>query len=193
MSGTARVRQPRSTIAVRITGRTVVPVGSTMDTTSGKVLLTTATTRRGTQFGEFDRGAFVVTQKRSGLANLVLARGPRQTPCLATSAAKRVSPAVLRLLHGHSHDDFRTVGNYASAAVRGTDWTTTDRCDGTLLTDNAGKIDTATNNGAASSPTLSSGETTDYRCATGGCRPCRARTASPSRDSCSTRCSTGGT
>jgi hypothetical protein len=171
VSGTVLVRQPRSTIAVPVTGRTVVPVGSTIDTTSGKVLLMTATTRRGTQFGEFDRGAFVVTQKRSGLANLALAGGPRQTRCLATSAAKRLSPAVLRLLHGHSHGDFRTVGNYASAAVRGTDWTTTDRCDGTLLTDNAGKIDTATNNGAVSSPTLSSGETSDYRCATGGLAP----------------------
>ena len=63
------------------------------------------------------------------------------------------------------------MGSYASAAVRGTDWTTTDRCDGTLLTDNAGKIDTATNNGAVTSPTLSSGETSDYRCATGGLPP----------------------
>lgn len=171
VSGTVRVRRPRSTIAVRLTGRMVVPVGSTIDTTSGKVLLTTATTRHGTQFGEFDGGAFVVTQRRSGLANLVLAGGPRQTPCPAASAAKRVSPAVLRRLHGHSHGDFRTVGSYASAAVRGTDWTTTDRCDGTLLTDNAGKIDTATNNGAITSPTLSSGETSDYRCATGGLAP----------------------
>ncbi len=171
VSGTVRVRQPRSSIAAAITGRTLVPMGSMIDTTSGKVLLTTATARRGTQFGEFDRGAFVVTQKRSGLADLALAGGSRRTRCVVTSAAKSASPAVLRLLHGHSHGAFRTVGSYASAAVRGTDWTTTDRCDGTLLTDNTGKIDTATNNGAVSSPTLSSGETSDYRCATGGLAP----------------------
>ncbi len=172
VSGTVLVRRPRSAVAVRLAARSVVPVGSTIDTTSGKVQLTTATTRGGTQFGMFDGGAFVVTQERSGLADLTLTGGRRTTRCVAASAAaKKLSPAVLRLLHGHSHGRFRTVGNYAAAAVRGTDWTTTDRCDGTLLADNSGKIDTETNNGAVTSPTLSSGETSVYRCANGGLAP----------------------
>ena len=171
VSGTVLVRQPRSTVAVPLNGRRVVPVGSMIDTTSGKVRLTTATNRRGTQFGLFDGGSFVITQQRSGLADLTLSGGQRQARCVAVSAAKQVSPAVLRLLHGHSHGAFKTVGNYAAASVRGTDWTTADRCDGTLLTDNGGKIDTTTNNGAVSSPTLSAGETSVYRCAAGGLAP----------------------
>ena len=172
VSGTVLVRRPRSTVAVRLAARSLVPVGSTIDTTNGKVQLTTARTRGGTQFGLFDGGSFVITQERSGLANLTLTGGRRTTRCLAASAAaKKLSPTVLRLLHGHSHGQFRTVGNYAAAAVRGTDWTTTDRCDGTLLADNSGKIDTETNNGSVSSPTLSSGETSVYRCANGGLAP----------------------
>ena len=171
VSGTVLVRVPRSSIAVPLMARRVVPVGSTIDTTRGKVQLTTATTRGGTQSGLFNGGGFVVTQKRSALTDLTLAGGQRPTRCLASSAAAQVSPAVLRLLHGHAHGEFTTRGTYGSAAVRGTDWTTTDRCDGTLLTDNGGKIDTTTNNGAVSSPTLSSGETSIYRCATGGLAP----------------------
>jgi hypothetical protein len=171
VSGTVLVRRPRSSAAVMITGRSVIPVGSTIDTTGGKVLLTTATPHGGTQFGLFNGGSFVVAQKRSALTDLILTGGQRRTRCLAARAAKTLSPAVLRLLHGHAHGKFTTVGSYGSAAVRGTDWTTTDRCDGTLLTDDEGKIDTQTNNGAVSSPTLSSGESSDYRCATGGLPP----------------------
>ena len=171
VSGTVFVRRPRSPATVRLVGRSLVPVGSTIDTTNGKVRLTTATSRGGTQFGLFDSGSFVVTQERSARTDLTLTGGRRRALCLAGSAATKVSPAVLRLLHGHAHGGFRTLGTYASAGVRGTDWTTTDRCDGTLLTDNSGKIDTASNNGAVSSPTLTSGETSVYRCAAGGLAP----------------------
>ncbi|MGZ4331685.1 MAG: hypothetical protein ACXVXL_27240, partial [Solirubrobacteraceae bacterium] len=37
------------------------------------------------------------------------------------------------LLHASGHGKFRTKGRYAAATVRGTIWTTADRCDGTLV------------------------------------------------------------
>jgi hypothetical protein len=40
---------------------------------------------------------------------------------------------VLQTLHGTDHGGrFRTRGRYAAATVRGTVWTMSDRCDGTL-------------------------------------------------------------
>ncbi|MEA2266130.1 MAG: hypothetical protein QOE27_1713, partial [Solirubrobacteraceae bacterium] len=38
----------------------------------------------------------------------------------------------LGLLHASVKGQFRTRGRYSSGTVRGTEWTTTDRCDGTL-------------------------------------------------------------
>jgi hypothetical protein len=133
------------------------------------------TTARGkTQFGEFDGGAFVVSQGRSALTDLALVGGRRRGVCprhARDAFAASVSAGVLRTLHGSAHGRFTTRGAYAAATVRGTDWTTTDRCDGTFVADNHGHVDTETNNGAVSSPTLSAGESSVYRCAPNGLAP----------------------
>jgi hypothetical protein len=50
----------------------------------------------------------------------------------------------VRLLRGHARGRFRTVGQFSSAAVRGTQWETEDRCDGTLTVDHTGVVDTTT-------------------------------------------------
>jgi hypothetical protein len=63
------------------------------------------------------------------------------------------------------------LGEFAAATVRGTDWTTTDRCDGTFVVDNHGHVDTKSRNGAIASPTLSSGDSSVYRCVRGGLPP----------------------
>ena len=49
------------------------------------------------------------------------------------ASAAAVSKKVLQLLHASGHGKFRTKGRYAAATVRGTIWTTADRCDGTLV------------------------------------------------------------
>ncbi len=175
VSGTVFVRLPHARTVARLTGSRAIPVGSAVDTTHGKVRLTTAVPfRAATQFGLFDGGAFSVTQARSGLTDLTLIGGRPRNTCAKHSregSAARVSHAALRTLHGRAHGRFRSRGSYAAATVRGTDWTTTDRCDGTFIQDGHGSVDTQTNNGAVSSPTLSSGESSVYRCASHGLPP----------------------
>ncbi|MGI8801347.1 MAG: IPT/TIG domain-containing protein [Solirubrobacteraceae bacterium] len=119
-----------------------LPVGATFDTTGGVARLTSATATRGrTQSGDFGSGVFKVLQNRRlrGLTELALvARSGSGKACAAAAgkaqtAAKRALPkTVLNALRANAKGRFRTRGRYSSATVRGTDWTTTDRCDGTL-------------------------------------------------------------
>ncbi len=175
VSGTVLVRTPGARSSVPLSGPTAVPSGSLIDTTHGRVRLTTATLeRRRTQSALFDGGAFVVTQQPSALTDLTLVGGPSRSSCVGGrrgAVAARLGAAVLRTLHGHGHGRFRTVGSYGAATVLGTDWTTTDRCDGTFVRDNRGRVDTEANNGSVSSTTLTSGESSDYRCAAHGLPP----------------------
>jgi hypothetical protein len=78
------------------------------------------------------------------------------------------------VLLGRARGRFRTVGRYAAAGIRGTDWVTADRCDGTFLSDNQGRVETASRNGAIKSPTLSAGDSSVYRCAQHGLAPVSA-------------------
>jgi hypothetical protein len=109
-------------------------VGSTVDATHGKVKLTSARTSKGTQSGVFSLGAFVVTQQKSdGLTDLQLAGGNFGACTAARKAGKPLTGAASRRrrLFGSAHGRFRTRGRNSSATVRGTDWLTEDRCDGT--------------------------------------------------------------
>ena len=61
---------------------------------------------------------------------------PSYASCKAkkgTAAIAKLSKKTLQLLRGSGHGKFRTKGRYAAATVRGTIWTTADRCDGTLI------------------------------------------------------------
>ena len=57
-------------------------------------------------------------------------RRPRQQQRSATAA--QLSRRTVRRLRANARGRFQTRGNNSSATVRGTIWTTTDRCDGTL-------------------------------------------------------------
>jgi hypothetical protein len=129
-----------------------IPVRSFLDTKRGTVRLTSATRTgsRGIQSGEFSRGLFQVLQsgKRSarGLTELRL-KGSSFRRCRrtarkkkASSSARRRSRRVIRRLRGNAKGRFGTRGRYSSATVRGTVWTTTDRCDGTLTKVSRGRV-----------------------------------------------------
>jgi hypothetical protein len=151
-----------------LTAQHAIPVGSTVDTTHGTVKLLTADTNRGrAQYGLFDGGAFVISQDRSGLTTLRLVGGRSQSKVCAprhrAARASAVSASVLRLLHGMAHGRFRTLGRYAAATVRGTDWTTTEGCGGTRIGDRSGQVATQTNNAPLSNP-LGPGQQAVYRC-----------------------------
>jgi hypothetical protein len=118
-----------------------IPVGSTLDTTEGVAKLTTATATPGkTQFGDFGAGIFTILQSRTqrGLANLKIVNvlSSRQVCARlgkkAQAAKRRLSKKVVGLLKGSASGKFTTTGQYSAATVRGTIWSVTNRCDGTL-------------------------------------------------------------
>jgi cellulase/cellobiase CelA1 len=136
---------------VPLTQARSVPAGSEIDAREGVVQLTAASPRSHgkLQTGNFGGGLFRLSQDRrgvnKGLTTLAMLEGafagaPTYASCKAKKAGDSPSPAafealssaVLQTLHGHAHGKFRTRGRYGSATVRGTVWTTIDRCDGTL-------------------------------------------------------------
>jgi hypothetical protein len=116
-----------------------IPVGSTLDTTEGVVRLTTATASLGkSQSGEFTAGIFTILQSRKQLGltglNIVNTSQPRQVCATIGKKAQiaRLSKTIVGLLKGIAKGKFTTRGQYSAATVRGTIWSVTNRCDGTL-------------------------------------------------------------
>jgi hypothetical protein len=116
-----------------------IPVGSFLDTRRGTVQLSSAKDSSGkTQVGTFLGGVFQSLQSRSGrqrgLTELKL-KGASFSGCGAAGsrhASAALSRRTIRRLSGSARGSFRTRGRYSAATVRGTKWTVTDRCDGTL-------------------------------------------------------------
>jgi hypothetical protein len=125
-----------------------IPVGSTLDTTKGRVLLTSAANAAGrTQEGHFSMGLFNIAQGRKNpLTTLSMTGGslnscsklPRGgAPKEAAAAAKRRRRTLFSNVKGR----FRTRGRNSTATVRGTKWTMTDTCTGTLTTVKTGSVE----------------------------------------------------
>jgi FG-GAP repeat len=141
LAGTVLIRLPGSLTFVPFTGVRQVPFGTIVDATRGRVSLTTARRRGGTQTMTFFAGAFRITQRRNGLVVATLTGGDfsvcptaRQRAHKArTSSTHTSGKHVVRKLWAEGHGSYSTKGNYASGAVLGTRWLTTDRCDGTLI------------------------------------------------------------
>jgi hypothetical protein len=132
VSGVVRVKVKGRAAYVRLTRPRQIPIGSSVDTSRGAVRLTTAAGAGRTQSGVFSGGVFTIGQRRerSPITELVLQGSVRG--CGAASSA-RLPGRVLRRLRGSAHGRYRTRGRYAAATVRGTVWSTEDRCDGTLI------------------------------------------------------------
>jgi hypothetical protein len=132
--GTVIVKQ-RGQRQFKLRKATLVKVGSKVDTTKGKVKLSSARKSSGTQSGTFSQGAFLVTQQKSdGLTDLALTGGDFGVCSAAHAAGTHLSAAAnkRRRLFGNAHGRFRTRGRNSSATVRGTEWLTEDRCNGTV-------------------------------------------------------------
>ena len=135
---------------VPLTGARQIPVRSLLDTRKGTVRLTSARDLRGTlQSGDFSAGVFQVLQSRRssarGLTELRLKGASfrscgRSTRGKRASISRRRSRRSVRRLRSNATGRFRTRGRYSSATVRGTVWTTTDRCDGTLTAVRRGRV-----------------------------------------------------
>ena len=149
ISGKVSIRVPGAPYGfVRLAGvPTLVPVGTMVDTTAGRVRLTSADPGPKPavlQTGQFFRGIFRIDQSRSagGLVNLVIRDNLTRSACGATAPAHTaaLNSRVLGLLRGTAKGRFRTAGRFAAATVRGTDWGVRDRCDGTLTVVRTGVV-----------------------------------------------------
>jgi hypothetical protein len=134
-------------------GAANLPVGTQVDTTRGRIALTSAadTGGRKTQSSDFYDGIFQVKQsvpkkkpkKPAALITDVVLKGEiARSQCAplkgaragsVSAATKKKGPkAVLGKLWGSGKGKFRTGGKYSSATVRGTIWLVEDRCEGTF-------------------------------------------------------------
>jgi hypothetical protein len=145
---------------VKLTQTLQLPSGTVVDAINGSVTLVAASggggqasdakAKKGKKpkpySGTFGGAVFRVTQAKSGpdtgLTTLSIVEGafagaPSYASCTAKRAADHahaaLSSRILQTLRSRSSGRFRTRGRYAAGTVRGTQWTTTDRCDGTLI------------------------------------------------------------
>jgi hypothetical protein len=152
-AGAARIAQTKGAGFIPLSEARQIPMGSLLDTRAGTVSVTTAGAKAGqTQAGTFDAGIFQILQSRNkrkkGLTELRL-KGTSTARCPAPkrgkrgkgrTAAKRLSKKTLRRLRGNAKGKFQTRGSHSAATVRGTIWTVTDRCDGTLTSVARGSV-----------------------------------------------------
>jgi hypothetical protein len=97
------------------------------------------------QSAVFSGAEFQVVQPGAAIptTDLVL-HGGDLSGCAASGARVRAARSAhsktVRRVRGSGHGRFRTRGRYGSATVRGTIWTTEDRCDGTLFSVQRGVV-----------------------------------------------------
>jgi hypothetical protein len=147
--GAVAFRPAGSTEFVPLDDAAEIPVGSLVDARRGAVRLRAASDARGSsQVGVFSGAMFRVAQRRRVHAYTVLKlAGGSFASCRAgTSAAgavtasSRRSRAVRRLWGRSRRGRFRTRGRHGTATVRGTIWSTADRCDGTMVRVRRGRV-----------------------------------------------------
>jgi uncharacterized protein YkwD len=158
-AGTVLVKLPGTNKFVPLTSTQPLPVGSELDTTRGKVRVTSVADQAGdVQSADFYQGRFVVsyvtdpTNPTSPNVTQLRLSGPPPV-CTAKKTSKRRLAAkpptkkkakkqvTERHLWGSGTGTFRTQGKYAAATVRGTVWLTRDDCTGTLVRVTQGLVD----------------------------------------------------
>ena len=142
-SGTVKIKVPGSNRFITLGPGAQVPVGTTIDTTKGRITLTTAVGGGKTQQADFYQGVFKVSQTKGKhpLTTLTL-NGPKPTCTTKTQAhaSAKKKKVKTRRLWGSGHGAFQTRGQFSSATVRGTTWLTQDSCAGTLTKVTSGAV-----------------------------------------------------
>lgn len=138
VDGTVKVKTPGSNQFVTLTAGQQIPIGSIVDVRKGTVDLTTTADDTSTQTARFYAGVFKLTQPKSKnpVTELQLFGANFNKACKATgrrASASAKKKKVVRQLWGSGKGKFRTKGRYGAASIRGTQWLTQDRCDGTRI------------------------------------------------------------
>jgi hypothetical protein len=160
VSGTVKIKLPPGTTLgkarklgltgaakgfVKLRSAKSIPLGSILDTSHGTVRLVAAAGRNFTQTkfqaGNFNGGQFRLTQGRKNPLTTVSMMGGGLASC-KTKVPKGGSAARKRKrrIFGNARGRFRTRGRHSSATVRGTKWSMTDTCAGTLTVVTKGSV-----------------------------------------------------
>jgi Ca2+-binding RTX toxin-like protein len=135
LAGTLELSLPGTQRSIQLQDKVRVPIGFTVDATSGTVRLTVAADRRGrTRAAILRGGRFVAHQRRgrNGLTELTVLQTERGS-CSSDGQ-------VLGRLRVHAGRGFRTRGKHASALGRRATWLTENRCGGTLVRALRGRV-----------------------------------------------------
>jgi hypothetical protein len=114
-----------------------IPYGATVDVTRGRLALIADTGTLTVNGAGGISAVFVLvrgTDKRRPIVELRLTRGNFSIcPARKKNSASQTPSTTVRQLWGNGKGRFRTRGRYAAATVRGTNWLTADRCNGTFV------------------------------------------------------------
>ena len=130
---------------IALTEAKQIPLGSTLDTTRGRVQLQTIASNKNpgvTQAGDFYEGLFQVRQVGSSRAPITEATLNERLQCQPNRRGREVVQAGRRSrrLWGSGRGRFRTRGRNSTATVRGTVWLTKDTCDTTTTRVRSGTV-----------------------------------------------------
>jgi hypothetical protein len=137
--GSIRFRRPGSRTSIELRGETTIPVGAIIDARNGTLVLENALDASGrTQQASF-RGAqfsFSLSRRDPGMMEVRLRQAPpvcRARGGAAFRAAKGGGGKPVRgLWIKDRKGKYRTHGRNSVAIVRGTEWSTTETCAGTV-------------------------------------------------------------
>ncbi len=134
-NGVVLYKTPGSTKFLKLTEDVQVPLGTTLDTTHGRVTLISAADLKGTsQHAWFYDGVFKVGQTKGAkpITRLAIPRDLKCAKAKSSSASAAAKKPKKRKLWGDGSGSFRTEGHFSSATVRGTKWVVIDTCDTTM-------------------------------------------------------------
>jgi hypothetical protein len=136
--------QGAATSFVKLTTATQIPMGSTLDTSKGTVNLLSAGSKDSFagkfNSGNFNGGQFRLTQSTKNPLTQLSMKGGGLKGCNTRVPRGGAARSRSRRLFGNAHGRFRTRGRNSSATVRGTKWTMTDTCAGTLTSVKSGTV-----------------------------------------------------
>jgi uncharacterized protein YkwD len=154
--GVVRVREPGEKTARQLKGTALVKSGSEIETSAGRVRLTSAADDLGhVQTADFYEGRFVAAYADNfptlippPIVTTVTLSGPL-SGCAARKTARHLAllskpqpkPRPKRHLWGSGQGHFRSDGKYVAATVTGTIWLTEDTCTSTLVRVQSGVVD----------------------------------------------------
>ena len=147
---------------IPLTQATQIPLGSTLDTTRGRVQVQSAVgiTKPGqTQSGEFNAGHFQIRQTGPSTRPITEMVMNEALKCQSSKKRGKVVAAAKRSrqLWGKGKGRFRTRGRNSSATVRGTEWLTKDTCTTTTTLVKSGVV-TVTDFGKRKNVTVRAGK-----------------------------------